>query len=263
MLPHPLPPCTQQPLSAGWAVAHPPCQPLSVGWATAHPPCQPSPTLAFPWPTHVKGIFSSGPITNLSCTPVGVHSASPSRKGATPYPQIRAQQTPETCFMNMEYQLPPWTGQLFRALLEAAAICLPPVPPGLFLTTELDFRSSSSMWCLFQDLPKPQVPPAKRSSGGFIQCSLMPGDAPRALSVLATLLGVSVSPPPRGVHSMLSHAWGCSASSIRPGYPPRGQRLTSPQGGSLNALSCLGMLREPRPSWLPSSGSASYLPPLY
>ena len=98
--------------------------------------------------------------------------------------------------MNMEYKHPPWTGRLFRALLEAAAICLPPVPPGLFLTTELDFRSSSNMWCLFQDLPNPQVPPAKRSSRGFIQCSLMPGGAPRAPSILATLLGVSVSRPP-------------------------------------------------------------------
>ena len=174
----PSPPAHNSPSLLGGPWPIPRVSPSLLGGPQPTPRVSPPPTLAFPWPTHVKGIFSSGPITDLSCTPVGVHSASPSRKGATPYPQIRAQQTPETCFMNMEYQLPPWTGQLFRALLEAAAICLPPVPPGLFLTTELDFRSSSNMWCLFQDLPKPQVPPAKRSSGGFIQCSLMPGDAP-------------------------------------------------------------------------------------
>ena len=41
---------------------------------------------------------------------------------------------------------------------------------------------------------------------------------------------------------MLSHAWGCSVSPVRPGYPPRGQRLTSPHsidgrgGGSITRV---------------------------
>ena len=41
---------------------------------------------------------------------------------------------------------------------------------------------------------------------------------------------------------MLSPAWGCSVSSVRPGYSPRGQRLTSPHsidgrgGGSITVL---------------------------
>lgn len=117
-LPHPLSPAplvlahvtplTQQPLSAGWAAAHLPCQPPSAGWATAHPPCQPAPHTCLSLAHSRQGDLFFGAITDRFCTPVGVHSASPSRKGATPYPQIRAQQTPETCFMHMEYKHPPW-----------------------------------------------------------------------------------------------------------------------------------------------------------
>lgn len=107
----PCPCCTFNPTAPlCWVGRSPPPMSAPLCWVGRglSPVSALPPTFAFPWPTHVKGIFSSGPITDWSCTPVGVHSASPSRKGATPYPQIRAQQTPETCFMHMEYKHPPW-----------------------------------------------------------------------------------------------------------------------------------------------------------